>query len=294
VFGHGGVGGESGTAVAPCSRGGLGGDGWYGGGGGGGTLGAVGSPGGCTDANGKLVGKTIGGGGGGGSSFAVPAATDVVFQAGVNTTSAGSVSIDSSPSTALATTLTIKASPTAVTYGSATTLSGVLKTAGGAALTARSVTIRGKRVGAAAYTTMGTATTNASGAYVLSLKPTKGTTYVAAFAGAVGLAAQTSAGVLVSVRPRVTFALNDATATRTQTVFFSGVVSPTSALQTVFLQRLMAGTWSTVKSMKLSTASSFTFAWRPTSGVDYYFRVLVPARTGYLAGATVKKLLMVA
>jgi len=294
VFGHGGVGGDSGTAVAPCSHGGAGGDGWWGGGGGGGTLGAQGSPGGCTDVNGKPVGKTIGGGGGGGSSFAVLAATDVVFAVGVNATSAGSVSIDSSTATPLATTLTIKASPTAVTYGSATTLSGVLKTLAGAALSARSVTIRGRQTGAAAYSTVGTATTNASGAYVLSVKPTRGTTYVASFAGGVGVAAHSSAGVLVSVRPRVTFVLNDATAKRGQTVVFSGVVSPKSTLQVVFLQRLVSGTWTNVKSMKVTTASSFRFAWRPTSGVDYYFRVLVPARTGYVAGATVKKLLTVA
>jgi hypothetical protein len=84
-FGFGGTGGTSGVAgVAPCDRGGAGGDGWYGGGGGGGTLGAIGSPGGCTDAGGQSVVKILGGGGGGGSSYAVPAATGVVYSPGVN------------------------------------------------------------------------------------------------------------------------------------------------------------------------------------------------------------------
>jgi len=380
VFGHGGVGGDSGTAVAPCSHGGAGGDGWYGGGGGGGTRSAViGSPGGCTNASGNPIAKTIGGGGGGGSSFADPSATGVVFTVGVNATSAGVVAIDStsitvpsppasasavgaattatvswtaptsdggSPLTgysvtttpggavvavgpavlstpitglsagvtysfdvravnatgsstattasALGTSLTLKASTKAVTYGSAATVSGVLKTVAGSPLSARSVRILGRPAGVAAYTTVGTVTTNASGAYALSVKPSKGTSYVAVFLGGAGVMGRSTTAVVVSVAPRVTFALNDATATRTQTVVFAGVVSPNSKLQTVFLQRFVAGKWSSVKSMKLTTASSFRFAWRPTSGADYYFRVLVPARTGYLAAATVKKLLTVA
>jgi hypothetical protein len=86
TFGTGGAGGQSGVpGIAPCDTGGAGGDGWYGGGGGGGTLGAVGSPGGCTDASGQnLASRPMGGGGGGGSSYAVPEATGVVYQVGVN------------------------------------------------------------------------------------------------------------------------------------------------------------------------------------------------------------------
>jgi hypothetical protein len=380
TFGHGGVGGGSGTAVAPCSQGGGGGDGWYGGGGGGGTGGSViGSPGGCTDSNGSLTGKTIGGGGGGGSSFAEASATGVVFTVGVNATSAGSVSIDSSlptaptapasasavgaatsatvswtaptsdggspvtgysvtvspgatvidvgpavrstPVTGLSagvtysfavrainatgpspaktasakgTTLTITKSASAVSYGSKPIVSGLLKTITGTALAARSVTILAKKTGATAYTAVGTATTNASGAYTLAVKPTIGTLYAASFAGGAGVMARSTAGVPISVRPRVTFALSDSTATRRQTVAFSGAVSPASANRTVFLQRLVSGTWTSVKSMKLSATSRFTFAWRPTTGADSYFRVLVPARPGYLAVATVKKLLTVA
>ena len=49
-----------------------------------------------------------------------------------------------------------------------------------------------------------------------------------------------------------------------------------------------------MRSMNLTTTSSFRFAWRPTTSADDYFRVLVPARTGYRAATTIKKLLTVA
>ncbi len=380
TFGHGGLGGGSGTAVAPCSQGGAGGDGWYGGGGGGGTRSSIiGSPGGCTDASGNPIAKTIGGGGGGGSSYADPSATGVVFQVAANATSGGSASIDAtqptappapasaaavgaatsatvswtapasdggSPITGYRVTvipggavldlgasarstsvpglfpgvnysfeitavnavgvgqpttvsvqgsyLTIGASATSITYGSTVKVTGQLTTLANAALGTRTVTVLAKKTRAATYSVVGTATTTVSGAYSLTVKPTIGTAYVARFAGGPGLMGRSTVSVRVSVRPRVTFALSDSTATRTQTVVFAGSVSPSSAGQTVFLQRLVSGKWTSVKSMKLSATSRFRFPWLPTSNVDYRYRVFVPARTGYLAGTTVSKLLTVA
>ena len=104
---------------------------------------------------------------------------------------------------------------------------------------------------------------------------------------------QKSAIATVMVRPTTTFTLNDATARRNQTVYFTGHVTPTSKSQVVYLQRYSAGIWRSVKSQRLSSTSRFRFAWRPDSHADYAFRVYVPARLGYLAAPTVTRRLTV-
>jgi IPT/TIG domain len=91
-FGAGGAYGFDPAAKAPCSFGGYGGSGWYGGGGGATTASSdPESPGGCTDKLGNSIAPTIGGGGGGGSSYVEPAATGVVFHAGVNDNYIGAI-----------------------------------------------------------------------------------------------------------------------------------------------------------------------------------------------------------
>jgi len=192
------------------------------------------------------------------------------------------------------TTLTVKSSLSSVTYGSSTSLSGTLKTVSGAVLSGSSVKILGRQIGAASFTTVGTATTDESGVYVLSVKPSKGAYYYASYAGGTGMMGRSTSSVLVSVKPKVSLALNDSTATRTQTVYFSGTVSPNAKYQTVYLQRYVSGKWLSAKSMKLTSTSTFKFAWKPTSSADYSFRVYVPALTGYLAGYTVNKKLTIA
>jgi hypothetical protein len=195
--------------------------------------------------------------------------------------------------TAKGTTLTIKPAATSVVYFSSTSVSGVLKTSTGSVLPGGSVKVLAKPSGAASYSTLGTVTTNASGVYSLTVKPTKNTTYYATYTGGSGQMGSTSSIAVVSVKPRATIALNDSTATRYQTVYFSGKVYPNSPNQTVYLQRYASGKWSNVKSMRLGTASGYRFAWKPTSYIDYSFRVYVPARTGYLAAYTVSKKLVV-
>ena len=45
--------------------------------------------------------------------------------------------------------------------------------------------------------------------------------------------------------------------------------------------------------MKLYSTSSYNFAWKPTNTNDYSFRVHIPARTGYLAGYSPNRELVV-
>ena len=43
------------------------------------------------------------------------------------------------------------------------------------------------------------------------------------------------------------------------------------------LQALIGGTWKNVRYVKLTTTSLYAFAWKPSSRVDYKFRVVKPA-----------------
>jgi hypothetical protein len=189
--------------------------------------------------------------------------------------------------------LTLAAS-SPVTYGSSTTVSGNLKTSAGVALPGRVVRVLAKPYGSASYSTVGTVTTNASGGYSVRLTPSKSTSYYASYAGGPSLMGRTSAVAAVSVRQSVSVALNDATATRAQTVYFSGVVAPNGSGHRIYLQRYANGAWSNVKSMTLHSTSRYRFAWKPTNSADYTFRVYRPARSGYAAGYSAGKRLTVA
>ena len=194
------------------------------------------------------------------------------------------------------TTLTAKASPTSVPYGSTTVLTGALRLKTGLGLSARPIKILAKPQGATSWTTIGTSTTVdfAPGNFQAWPTPRSNTYYMAQFAGDSGLGGASSAPVLITVKPKVSFTLNDSTTTRTRTVYFSGTVSPNAKYQTVYLQRFASGNWSNVKSMPLHSTSSYKFAWKPASSIDYSFRVYVPARKGYLATTTATKKLTVA
>jgi uncharacterized protein YjbI with pentapeptide repeats len=204
------------------------------------------------------------------------------------------------------TTVTAKASASTVSYGSSTTLTGALATTNGTGVAYRKVNILAKPSGATGWTTLGTATTSSTGKYTFTVKPTKNTYYAASYTGLIGIRGggmdnggagafgRMSSSVLVSVAPKATIALNDSTATRSQTVYFSGTISPNAKAQTVYLQRFVSGKWSSVKSMKLTTASTYRFSWKPTSSADYSYRVYVPARSGYASVVTSSKKLTVA
>ena len=60
---------------------------------------------------------------------------------------------------------------------------------------------------------------------------------------------------------------------------FSGAVAPNKKSQLVYLQALIGGKWKNIKSVKLTSTSLYAFAWKPTSHVDYKWRVVKPADT---------------
>jgi hypothetical protein len=125
--------------------------------------------------------------------------------------------------------LSIAASPTHITYGSATTLFGRLTGTGSANAT---VTLQQAPYPYTHYSNLATARTNALGAYAFGgVRPGLDTRY------RVRVKNVTSVTVLVFVRYRVSLSVSDSTPKRGQRVRFSGVVSPAANGRLVLLQR---------------------------------------------------------
>lgn len=184
----------------------------------------------------------------------------------------------SSPSNAVTpkwvTRLSIARSTSLLTFGSPVTISGQLtKVRDGRGLGGVSVSLLARRVGALAYTKIGTATTTATGTVRFVHRPSATTYYRLSFAGT-GSAVQTQS-TLTSVRVRAVVRLRNGTtirvaAGRTFTIY--GYVSPTHAGHKVRLRRKSGTEWVHAGTRTLNSSSRFSFALTRTRGT-YYFRV---------------------
>jgi hypothetical protein len=110
--------------------------------------------------------------------------------------SAMTAALCAAPVAAAPPTLTLKASPTVVTYGGATTLSGAVSTA----RIGQSVDIQAQDCGQNAFKKVATVTTTTGGAFTYAAKPTLNTSYQAKQKGA------TSPVVPVKVTPQLRLA----------------------------------------------------------------------------------------
>ena len=118
-----------------------------------------------------------------------------------------------------------------------------------------------------------------TGAWALAVTPVYNSYYRGTYLGATGLLGNSSANALVRVANKVAIKLNKNNITLGTTVVFSGAVAPNKKGQYVYLQALIAGKWKNVRYVKLTTTSLYAFAWKPSSRVDYKFRVVKPADT---------------
>jgi hypothetical protein len=146
-------------------------------------------------------------------------------------------------------TLTLSASDTTVRFGGEVTLTGKLT---GAKVDGRSVTVREDPFPIDGFANAGTATTNATGDWQLSLKPEANTRYQARSGKA------DSAPVDVMVRPAITLRLSDRTPRRGQRVRFSGRLCPEHDGVAIALQRHGASGWRTVASPVLKDLAGST------------------------------------
>lgn len=149
--------------------------------------------------------------------------------------------------------LTLLATPTTVTFGKATTLSG--KLSGGKSVAAQPVTIQADTAPfEGTYADVATATTDANGNWTATATPSALTRYQARAATS---PPTTSKTVDVSVRLRVGVRVSDRTPSRGERVRFSGKVAPAHDGAPVRIQRrTRTGSWVTVARTTLRDAGT--------------------------------------
>lgn len=185
----------------------------------------------------------------------------------------------------LGTGATVTSNVTALTYGGTVTLTGTLtRKDTGAGLTGEPVLLYGKYKGATSYTLIATVTSGANGTLTYAHKPAKGVSYEWLYQGSSAYTGSVSSLRTVTVATLVTATLSKTSFALGGTVTLSGAVSPSHAGQTVYLQRLVSGSWQNVTSKALTSSSTYAFSIKPTSKGTFYYRVYKPADTDHAAG----------
>ena len=169
--------------------------------------------------------------------------------------------------------LTLATPTPRIVYGKTGSVTGTL-TQAGSALAGQAVTVFAQPRGATAPVAVGTATTDAAGAWTLSVKPTKRTAYTAAFTGAAAPAAIT---VAVKHRLSLKVKLDGRRAT------FTGAIGPKHRRRAVTIQRKAGGSWRKVATVKTNRKATFRFVKRFGKG-RYSFRAITAKDADHLAG----------
>jgi hypothetical protein len=145
--------------------------------------------------------------------------------------------------------LTIAATPTTIKFGGTATLAGKLNGANNAN---RPVIVEEDPFPLDTFANAGTTTTNATGDWLLGVKPTVNTRYQARSGNA------DSKPVDVLVRPAISLRLSDRTPARGQRVRFSGTLCPEHDGVAVALQRRTPTGWRTVRKPVLKDVAGAT------------------------------------
>lgn len=164
------------------------------------------------------------------------------------------------PAAAAPATLTLKASPTVVVYGGATTLSGVLSTQ----QSGQRVDIQGQDCGQTGFKKVATVTTTTGGAFTYAAKPTMKTSYQAKQKNVTSPAVSVGTTPVLSLKK---LAKNKFSVSVTAAQTFVGKF-------TVF-QRLRNSKWVSLKHVTLTTLTQGT---KPTETTAATFRIKLPTK----------------
>ncbi|HET9324796.1 MAG TPA: hypothetical protein VFO03_13035 [Gaiellaceae bacterium] len=172
-------------------------------------------------------------------------------------------------------TLTLVAGPKTIVFGRSATLSGTV-TRSGAPLAGQVVTLAAQPLGATAFASLPSATTDAAGAFRLVVKPTKRTTYRASLAGAAS-----EPTVVVAVKHSITLkALR-----RSGKLSLRGSVGPRHARRVVLIQKRRGTRWVTIARVRTSRRSTFQLV-RKASRTRSAFRARIGADREHLANVS--------
>jgi spore germination protein YaaH len=179
--------------------------------------------------------------------------------------------------------ITISA-PAAVTYGTATTVTGKLTTTAGTAIAGTKVALQWHAPGTTAWHAVATGKTTSTGTVSLKYTPSSNGSYRLYAYASWAYLSSASATKTTHVRWRVTAKFADSTVSRGTTIKLTGKVAPIRAGTPVQRQRYVGGKWVLVSSAKVATNGtySFSFVWK-TAGT-YTYRVVAPGTSLNTAG----------
>ena len=169
--------------------------------------------------------------------------------------------------------------PSAVTYGTAATVTGKVTTSTGAAAAGQKVVLQWQPTGSTTWTTVATGTASSTGTVSLRYTPSRnGSFRLYAYASWTYLASA-STSVSTLVRWRVSAAFYDSTVTRGTTIRLNGKVAPIRSGTAVQRQRYVNGAWTTVASTTVRTDGTFGFTFTWYTAGTYTYRVIAPGTT---------------
>ncbi len=190
-----------------------------------------------------------------------------------------------------ATTLTAQTSPTTITYGAATTISGKLTTAAGAPVAGKPVQIYVRKQGTSTYALLSTRTTAADGTFSGTHKPLTNVEYAARFRED---ATYTASGhnARTNVAPAVSAAFSATSVRLGGAVALRGRVTPAHAGQEVVRQQLVSGKWLTLATATLTSSGTYSFSVKPTSRGTKTYRVVKPADSDHVTAVSASRALV--
>ncbi len=177
--------------------------------------------------------------------------------------------------TKTATSLTLSTSPSTLTYGATTTLSGKLVTSSGAGLAGKPLKVYVRKRGATTWALLsGSLTTAANGTFSGTHRPLTNVDYSVRFPGDDRYAAASRDG-RTDVAPAVSATLSHTSVPQGGVVTMTGTVTPAHAGQYVYRQaRYPDGTWQTWATTTISSTGTYTFTINASEAQTYTYRVL--------------------
>ncbi|HVF03435.1 MAG TPA: M23 family metallopeptidase [Frankiaceae bacterium] len=174
-----------------------------------------------------------------------------------------------------------------VTYGAGAKFVGTLRRRdNGAVLTGAPVAVQSRPLGGSTWTTAKTVLTSSTGRIETTVTPKANTEYRLHYAGSFSLASSASTIRPLRVRTRVSLT-SSATSVRVGgAVTFAGTVAPGHAGQGVNLQRYADGVWRTVRTVTLSSTSTYRTTLTMNSRTDFTWRVYKPGDADHVAGSS--------
>ncbi|MEK6275925.1 MAG: hypothetical protein AABM30_11395 [Actinomycetota bacterium] len=172
----------------------------------------------------------------------------------------------------LAPTMTFAAAPTTIVFGKTVTLTGSV-VVGGVPVAGAVVALSAQPVGTTVFTPLPPATTDAAGVFRALVKPTKRTTYKAAYTG-------------VTPDPTLTVLVKHAitlkASRRAGKLYLRGTIGPKHVRRLVLIQKRKGTRWVTIARVRTSRKSTFKLV-RKAAAKRAKFRARIAADTEHLA-----------